>query len=343
DLQEALPWRSLESMADRASLETDEFSALLDELFTKWRRKHVLRPLRDDLKRLVKEAGGIIEASALAREVLGDRGSALDGDRRLACAAAVTRAAVESELADDDPTLDRVHAGVQSNGESSTFIATRSELFDILPKLGDTADELAGRDRLASSERAANDLATVFAEAGFQPPARRRLLDLAAAASTSAAVSSQNEIYPRGLKPVRALNLCANLLLRRAPLGPQDVTRTIRERYPEAQELPERPHLDRLLETAGVGLEWDPSANEGIGAYDSRYDRSISQLAVTRSTAGTSQRSLLDTSSVPQTRRHERCQEFLKRLEIKSDDGGFFSLTVRPSLTAEAEDLLTDQ
>src|SRR5690606_38005493 len=84
-----------------------------------------------------------------------------------------------------------------------------------------------------------------------------RLVQLAAAASTTAAVSSRGELYRRGLAPVEAARAARLALLGRGGITPEQVAERVRARFPLAAALPTRPDLDRVLDEAGVGLEWD--------------------------------------------------------------------------------------
>ena len=318
---DGLPWGTVERLADALSQSPDDLRATVQELRKHWQNKQVLSPLRDDLVRIVGNMGGVVEAAELARAVLGERGSLLEGEERMEKASAVTRAAVETELASTDS---RIHILRHHTGEhpAPTFIATRPELLDLIPELGRRADALASREPLASSNRTLRELAEVVDQAGLFTIANHRLLRVAAAASERAAVSSQAEIYPADMEPQRSLNLCANLLLRREPLTRQGVAAAVRDRYPAIDNIPGRPELDELLEEAGVGLEW----NRSTGRYVSKYGPA--DLGVTRATAssfgGTHQ------SNLPVTDEEARYVELRSSLDFKRRDGGFFAMTVQP-------------
>jgi len=90
---------------------------------------------------------------------------------------------------------------------------------------------------------------------------------LAASASRKAALSSRQEIYPRGMAPLQALRQSLGALVGAPQLRLRDIQDRVRGRYPEAASLPGRPELDRLLEEASAPLTWDPSAAGGAGAY----------------------------------------------------------------------------
>src|SRR5262249_56659100 len=93
-----------------------------------------------------------------------------------------------------------------------------------------------------------------------------RLVRLAAAASTNAAVSGRLELYPRGLSAERALRLARVALLALGQAPPQAIARRVSTRFADAQPLPGRPELDRLLAHASVGLVWDDERDAYVPA-----------------------------------------------------------------------------
>ena len=102
---------------------------------------------------------------------------------------------------------------------------------------------------------------------GCQPFSNERLLKLAAAMSRTAAVSSRQELYPRGMAAERALRLGIGAL---SGLGLGDgeggfsieqIRDRLKSRYPEAEPLPDRPELDELLRKVGFDVRWEPETS----------------------------------------------------------------------------------
>ena len=331
-----LHWSSWETIAEESADTDGDIQDIVNILFEKWRRKRSLQTVRDDIVDIIDEFGGIAVSSEIARTLLGERGSLLEGHERMNQASAVTRAAVETELATDNPRLVRLrHGRAESGGDRpSTFVATRAELLDLVPELGRCADELADRDTVPSSTRIVRRLLDVVEQAGFSGLASHRLLSIAAAASERAAVSSQDEIYPVGMSARRALNLCSNLLLRREPLTEQGVVDAVRDRYPDAEPLPPRPRLDDVLDGADVDLVWKRDEADGEGRFVSRHRSRSGRLAITRSTRGSWPSSGHTARPVPE--QQARFDEFHSLVDFKSRDGGFFTLTVEPRMAADA-------
>ncbi|MFU8804128.1 MAG: protein kinase domain-containing protein, partial [Bradymonadaceae bacterium] len=329
DAARALPWPVTSAMAQRVSMGLEEFNELFTEITGRWLRKRALETLRDDLVRIVENAGGAISATDLSRAVLGERGSIRTGSERMAAAAAVTRAAVEAELVADSPRL------LIRRQSDETFVGTRQGLLHLLPRLGKLADTLASEDPLASPERAYENIADLMERAELELLPRHRALSLAAAASEHAALSQRDELYPRGMSGRRALTLTANVLLRQAPLSVNQLRNTLHNRYPEAECLPETwPELDALLATANVALKWNTSLAGGKGAFDFSDGR-FPDLAISRSTEA---HPLYVTSTSYQTG-HDvdaELERFEDRLTYKTKNGGFLTLMVHPGYALKA-------
>ena len=68
----------------------------------------------------------------------------------------------------------------------------------------------------------------------------------------------------------RALRLSQNLFASRKDLTVEQIRERVASRYPEAEPLPERPVLDRLLDEAGFDVEWSVEAADGRGGYRAR-------------------------------------------------------------------------
>ena len=68
-----------------------------------------------------------------------------------------------------------------------------------------------------------------------------RLIRLAAAASCGAALSSRQELYPRGMEAGRAIKLSQGALYGVTAMTVDEVRERVRSRYPEAAALPDPP------------------------------------------------------------------------------------------------------
>lgn len=57
-------------------------------------------------------------------------------------------------------------------------------------------------------------------------------------------------------------------------LTPEEIRQRVASRYPEAQPLPARPELDRLIAGLSSDLQWKDSVAGGLGAYEPTYRES---------------------------------------------------------------------
>ncbi|MDN5789360.1 MAG: BREX system serine/threonine kinase PglW [Micrococcales bacterium] len=148
-----------------------------------------------------------------------------------------------------------------------TLIGQEAYLLDVAEWVGREADTLvaaAGEPSAAliPAQRAADRLREVFSiiEVPTVSPALRetdRLVRLAAAASTIAAVAATGDLHHRDLSPVTALALTFKDFGGAQHLAPREIRKRVGVRFPALARLPERPRLDALIEEAGLSLVFD--------------------------------------------------------------------------------------
>jgi serine/threonine protein kinase len=245
------------------------------------------QPWRDALRTLclgvVESLGGVapinVAAQSLASQITDDVGAS--PRLRVAQFATLLRVAVELGE-DDDGRLMRLRRRERRRGDERTWrvwVSTGDEArWEAIKALGDTADELAQREPLASSGETLRALEEIAGDALDRDKITSdRLVTLAAAASHAAARSSRLELYPVGMPAQRALELSAQALSAKE-LGDADVIARVRARYPEAEPLPPHPELDAYLDK--LGLHW----NETEGKY-TRPDSSDASSLPTSATS----------------------------------------------------------
>ncbi|NYF54063.1 BREX system serine/threonine kinase PglW [Tunturiibacter gelidoferens] len=238
--------------------------AYVGQIITKgrdrWRRSiPALTPVRTELAEFLEAEGGVAQIGELAQYLLTSRGSDVTEPLARYRAAAVVRASIEAEkLSESCRFEERRHGNV--------FLVARSETpfgesaLDYAEALGKVAGTLAESDPLPSPSRVLDALRAV---PSTTPALREDRLVRLAAAAAHVAVSPRLEIYPKNLDALRALKLAQSAIagvIR--SITPDELRRLVRDRYPEAQPLPERPSLDRLLSEAGLELTWDNSKSE---------------------------------------------------------------------------------
>lgn len=216
----------------------------------KWAEHPAIASLVSLVIGVVADAGGLMSLADAAVRLLGmlphDRTQPAN-ELRLR-GAALVRIVTDLRDAADAPLVPVFRA---VNDE--LWVAASPGYGAALRALGRRADELSARSPLASAAEtrealteAAND--TPLASLPFD-----QLASLAARASTSAACSTRLELYPRGMPADRALELTAAILT--GDMTTDDIRARVKERYPDAAAVPDRPELDGLLETHG--LRWN--------------------------------------------------------------------------------------
>ena len=163
-----------------------------------------------------------------------------------------------------------------------------------------------------------------------------RLLRLAASASRRAALSSRQELYPRGMSALQALRQSLGALVGVRELRPVDLQARVRGRYPEAAALPERPALDRLLEEAGAPLHWDATAAGHDGAYCSALLGRGATAGLTTAFSRLPTRLSHGAAALDDTLLADAA-EVEARLQRSRRQGGLLVLTAAPRLAQRAE------
>ncbi|MFO0877871.1 MAG: BREX system serine/threonine kinase PglW [Gemmataceae bacterium] len=334
ETQPACHWPSQTDVADALAITRARVGQVLAADRTRWAKDPLLTAFRNELCEQIQRHGGVVtvqEAIDLTL-LLRPAASAVDATRHQRLAAVVARAAVETEAATVQPRFQlRRVAG-------KAVVACTQELAAYAERLGQVADRLAGSDPLPPPLRVFQELYEVHAPQqphGCQPFGNERLLRLAAGMSSQAAVSSRQELYPRGMPAERALRLGLGALAGLG-LGEGDGGFTIEQirsrlesRYPEAEHLPDRTELDALLLRVGLDVRWDPETS------------TFHRQGLNRLSSGSSQGARVPTASHPRiievTPDVAEARQFEERLRHAYTDGGFLALTVRPSRMRRCE------
>ncbi|WP_017326156.1 BREX system serine/threonine kinase PglW [Synechococcus sp. PCC 7336] len=298
----------------------------------RWSKMPAVTQLRNDVLDILKQAGRVMTAGEVALALLIARGSLTDDPQlRTRQAMALLRAAVEVERCMVNPRF------VVQRGGKSIVVAVDVDWATYGSKLGEEADRLAQEDPLVSPDRAIQALQEIAPPAEATPLPERRLLQLAAAASQGAALSSRQELYPRDMEAERALRLSQGALYGVPSLTVQQVKARVSGRYPEAAKLPERPDLDGLLQQFIPALTWDARA----GCY---VNRAREHLSLSSSTSfarlPTGAFSEDGQEMTPEEADARLLEDRLKR-GIK--EGSFLALLVNPKCYQRAQQELCDR
>ncbi|MCB9596964.1 MAG: protein kinase [Sandaracinaceae bacterium] len=298
-----------------------------------WLEHEALGELEDLASAILDRAGGAVPLSRAADTVLGKVAHDPTAPRALSRARAAALLRVVAEVQKED--LDGVRAPRLGGGEP--WLLASQDYVQGLRKLGQAADALARRDVLVTPGEAQRELERVARGSPLEAAPPAQLTEWAAAASETAACSALLEIYPRGLPPERAVELCSTLLTAAARGGRRgdgltvdEVAQKVAARYPAAAPLPKPPALDELL--AKVPLTWDDEAKRyrrpGDGAGNTALGTSYgSRVVVSRHPA-------------PDVDVDLDLERFERALKVAVEQRAFRAVAVNPAYAFEAAEAL---
>lgn len=315
------PWPDQRDVERRLELAPGRIGQFAARFRARWAKEASLTQLRAEIAEILAAAGGAMPVEELAEAILASRGSAEEEPLRSRRALAAARAAAEVERTLAEPRFLVLRQGQR------VLLAASVELAVYAVRLGDQADRLAAEDPLAPPNRAVERLREIEPPDGAEALSDARLLRLAASASLGAAVSSRQELYPRGMDAARALKLSPGALYGVDRLSVDQVRERVASRYPEAATLPGRPVLDDLLAAAGYHFRWDAVLEGGCYVAPMRET-----LSVTSASASVSRYPTASGHGPPGeiTPEEADARQFEERLDRAIRDGSFLALLVHP-------------
>ena len=320
-------WLSQTEVAKHLGVSRQRVGQVVGSARERWAETPSITGLREAISCILEASGGAMTHKELAEALLAARGSAETEPRRSQMAIAVLRTACETEFSQNSARF------VESRNNDRVLIALSHELGDYAFRLGKEADELALQDPLAPPARVVETLRRVRLPQGVLPLSDERMVKLAVNASHSAGLSSRLEVYPKGLEPRRAILLAAGALHGTRDLTVEAIRQRVSSRYPEAAPLPNRPELDALLGQVDTTLKWDPTADQGRGAYRSERSEQVTGISSSSST-----REIPGTSAVTTVAAEKlTADQFTDRLQRSMESAGYLVLvsTTGDYLTVE--------
>ena len=152
----------------------------------KWRRNPSITALRDTVAQMIEAHGAAMTMGELCEAALNARGSVASEPRRSQLAAIVVRAAVEVERDNESPRF------IERRLENDRILITRfAEMAGYVEQLARVADGLARLDPISTPARALEMLREARPPDSITPLTDVRLVKLAVAASSTAALSSR--------------------------------------------------------------------------------------------------------------------------------------------------------
>jgi serine/threonine protein kinase len=315
-------WPSQSAIAELASVTRARVGQIISKLQERWAKDQPLTRIRTDLAEVIASQGGVMSLRELTEAILVARGSSQEEPLRTRLAVAVVRAATEVER-----TLEKPRFHVRRDGQQIA-VCNSADSAAFARRLGAEADRLADEDPLLASTRVIERLREVPAPVEIAL-SDARLLRMAAEFSEHAAVSSRQELYPRGMPAARALKLSQGALIGQRALTVDQIHERVSGRYPQATPLPDRPELDQLLQQAGIELRWDAKAKDGAGCYVSPMKE---LLSVTSGSESIFRQPTQGEQTVvgAVTPEEADARQFEERLQRSLKEGSFLALLVNP-------------
>jgi hypothetical protein len=328
----ALRWPSQTDLGEQVEVTRARVGQVVTSAREKWLKNPSVTRLREAIHATLLSQGGVTTHVELIRLMLLLRGSTLSESDSLRMASIATRAAVEAERQLQSPRF------IESRRQGVLFISVDPAFVDFARQLGDAGEELASRDPLPTASRVIETLGAIaFPETeveNVRPPDQARRAHLAAAVSGKVCVNSRLELYPPGLSAERALALSRSALFGVRELRLEEIRSRVASRYPQAEPLPGRPQLDRLLEQVGFPLQWDDRAANGAGAYHSKHVAFSSGNSFTiGSRPGTID---LVTPGQPVSEEVAEAQRLEDKLTRARKQGSYLVLTIDPKYLNDA-------
>jgi serine/threonine protein kinase len=317
------PWANQLEITAVTGLTEEEVAARLGRLGSRWAKSvPALKPLRDDVLRMLEDHGRVLEWRQLAAALLARRGSGLDDvASRMTQAGVCVRAAIETEERRQEPRLTtrrlgtKVLVALTRVGEEA--VPDADDLFVYAELLGGEADRLASRDPLPG----VTEIKQVLRGVPVADDRAPRLSDtdlvlLAAAASASAAATARLELYPRDLSAERAVKISqAVTFLGDDGLREDEVVQRVVARFPELLRPPRPADIFRLLK------EQYPDAD-----LRRKTDGRVAMLSLTHQ-SGASRAARHGTSTA--VRLGQEAEQYAwQRIGQSRQEGGFVALKV---------------
>lgn len=254
DPKSNLIWPGNAQLAEYSGVDRSKIHEWMVSFQKRWAKDAALKKIRDDISELLETLGNVMTVNEVASALLVRRGCAQVEPLRTQYAMAVTRAAIEVERAKSTPRF------LLRRNENTIIISSIPEMGSLAFDLGATADEMVAGETIVSPSRALQQLRAID-ETLSQSLSDSRLIRLATSASSNAALSSLNELYPVGMSASRAIKLSQNALYGSSKLTVKQLRERIHSRYPKCADIPDPPALDRLLEESGFDYKWNGSTS----------------------------------------------------------------------------------
>jgi hypothetical protein len=152
-------WLGQQDLAEHLAVSRETIQQVLHRSCERWSRQPWMTILRQEVATLLEKGGGVMTSAELTTAMLGARGSVADEPQRSQWAAAVARAAVDTEMTREGARYP-LHRGthhvfiVAMPGLTDAYTASAAARAQYAEALGRRADEMAAADPLLTPSRA---------------------------------------------------------------------------------------------------------------------------------------------------------------------------------------------
>jgi serine/threonine protein kinase len=287
-------WPSQSDLAGTAGVTPARVSQILSTARNRWSKQPPVTGLRNWVAGELASLGDIASVSQLVDRLARSREHEDAGDEaRHRAATALARASLAVEADRTSPRWVR-----RIVRDSAMVVARHSDegvdgnmLADYASALADRTGELISESAVVPRAELVAALGKIDPPEGARPLPDAHLAELAASLCPSAAMNSRLELYRRGLPAEDALRASRRAFVAVEKVTPDALIGKVQARFSEAEQLPDRPRLDRLLESVDLDLRFDkeaghytppaPAVSVSSGSPLSRYETGVPTRSVT--------------------------------------------------------------
>jgi len=214
-----LNWPTVEEILAHTGLAEGEVREALGAITRAWGEIGPVADFSDIVEQTLRDNGGAMAADDVV--------AVLTGEDDPQTVAAIVRAAVEVEQTAPHPLY------CEWRPDERIILALSKPLAEYAGHLGNAADEGVRKSGVMGRLAAMGLLRRVRVPEGTKPLGDHDLLGIAASCSHQAALSSEGELYRRGLPEKTLVDWCGNIL-RVLPEDPNRRNAFLKARFPEA-------------------------------------------------------------------------------------------------------------
>ena len=259
-------WPSQKEPAAEVGVTTGRVAQLLTEARQQWSANPMVETTAALIAEELSVRGGLASINQLTSTIARGEPQGPSGDAALhrRAAGALVRAALYAEKSAETPRWEvrrrDQFAVVASEAAEDSGAPSSQMLADYAVGLAQATDEAVEAAGVVDARQLATILHRIPRPTGTASFDDGHLVELATDISATAAVNARLEVYRSGMSARQALQACRRSFVGVNQVKPEEIADRVGTRFPEAELVPSRPELDRLLIDAGIDLQWSEEA-----------------------------------------------------------------------------------